>query len=329
MSTSVLARPEVAPTAGALPRSPLSPTIFHEPWWMEIVCNGAYRETTVAVDGVVIGRLPYKIRKQTPGLTVIGMPTMTHVLGPAIDENAGGNKLRRQIKNLGITAKLLAQLPDFSHISFRLHGDIADTLAFDAAGFESGVNYTVEIPPDSKEALWRQMRDKTRNIIRRAQEGLTIEESENAEEFLWFYENNLNAQNRYPKAISSKLVNNCISRQVGRILLARDPYGDIKAAVFCVWDARREYYFMSTRSDDAPSGAVSVLIWEAIQHASARGLIFDMYGIHVVGNSLPNIHLVTGFGGALKTRFTVRKSSRFVQVGRDLQTILKIKRSEL
>ncbi len=296
---------------------------------MEIVCNGAYGETTVAVDGVVIGRLPYKIRKRTPGLTVIGMPTMTHVLGPVIDETGGGNKLRRQIKNLGVTAKLLAQLPSCSHISFRLHGDIADTLAFDAAGFENGVDYTVEIPPDPKDALWRQMRDKTRNVIRRAQEGLTVTESENAEEFLWFYENNLNAQNRYPMEISSKLVNNCISRQVGRILLARDSYGDIKAAVFCVWDAKREYYFMSTRCDDAPSGAVSVLIWEAIQHASARGLIFDMYGIHVVGGSLPNIHLVTGFGGTLKTRLTVRKSSRIAQLGRDLQSVLKISRSEL
>jgi hypothetical protein len=329
MSTSVLERKELAPSSGPAPRSHLSPTIFHEPWWMEIVCNGAYRETTVAVDGVVIGRLPYKIRKRAPGLTIIGMPKMTHVLGPAIDESGGGNQLRRQIKNLGVTAKLLAQLPSCSHMSFRLHGDIADTLAFDAAGFESGVNYTVEIPPDSKDALWRQMRDKTRNIIRRAQEGLTITESENAEEFLWFYENNLNAQNRYPMEISSKLVNNCISRQVGRILFARDSYLDIKAAVFCVWDAKREYYFMSTRSDDAPGGAVSALIWEAIQHASARGLIFDMYGIHVVGNSLPNLHLVTGFGGALKTRFTVRRSSRFAQIGRDLKSILKINRAEI
>ncbi len=296
---------------------------------MEIVCNGAYGETSVAIDGVVIGRLPYKIRKKTHGLTVIGMPTMTHVLGPAIDESAGGNTLRRQVKNLGVTAKLLEQLPSCSHISFRLHGDVPDTLAFDAAGFENGVDYTVEIPPDSKEALWRQMRDKTRNVIRRAQEGLTVTESENAEEFLWFYENNLNAQNRYPMETSSKLVNNCISRRVGRILFARDSFGDIKAAVFCVWDARREYYFMSTRSDDAPGGAVSVLIWEAIQHAAAKGLIFDMYGVHVVGNSLPNIHLVTGFGGALKTRLTVRKSSRIAQIGRDLKSILKINRSEI
>jgi hypothetical protein len=322
MSTSVATRLDADAKPRVVPAPGLAPTIFHEPWWMELASNGAYREATVSSDGVVIARLPYRIRKRAPGVTVIGMPAMTHVLGPAIDDNAGGGELRRQVKNIGITAKLLAQLPRCSHISFRLHADITDTLAFDAAGFTNGVDFTVEVAPAPEEVLWRQMRDKTRNIIRRAQESLVVAESENADEFLWFYENNLASENRYPIEISSKIVNNCLSRGVGRILCARDGYGDIKAAVFCVWDAKREYYFMSTRTDDAHSGAVSLLIWSAIQHASSLGLIFDMYGVHVVGNNLPNLHLVTGFGGALKTRFRVRKSSPIIQGYRDMKMVL-------
>jgi hypothetical protein len=319
-SMSVTARGDAGPARFS--GTPLSPTIFHEPWWMEIACDGDYQEATVAADGVVVARLPYKVLRKTLGVTVLGMPTMTHVLGPAIDESGGGSSLRRHVRNIGVTSQLLAQLPRCTHISFRLHGDITDTLAFDAAGFTNGVNFTVEIPPDSPDGLWRQMRDKTRNVIRRAQENLTVTESGSSWDFITFYENNLTSKNRYSMDLCRQIIDNSLIRDVGRMLYACDPRGDVKAAVFCVWDAKREYYFMSTRSADANSGAISLLIWSAIQHASSKGLIFDMDGVHVVGNTLPNLHLVTGFGGALKPRWTVRKSSPVAQICYDVGKML-------
>jgi hypothetical protein len=321
ITASAVARDEAKLSPGLPPRTRLAPTIFHEPWWMEIASDGAYQEATVESDGVVIARLPYKTWQKGFGVTLLGMPSLTHVLGPAIEETAGGSHLRRQVKNIGIISTLLAQLPKSTHISFRLHGDITDTLAFDAAGFTSGVDYTVEIPPDSKEALWRQMRDKTRNAVRRAQESLTVTENESSDDFIYCYENNLASKNKYRMARCRKIIDNSIIRSSGRVLFAHDSRGDIKAALFCVWDLKREYYFMSTRAADANNGAINLLIWSAIQHASSKGLIFDMDGVHVVGNALPNLHLVTGFGGALKPRLTVKKSSPVAHVCHDLSKI--------
>lgn len=321
-STSVVARGDVDLVPGLFSGTRLTPTIFHEPWWMEIASDGVYQEATVSADGAVVARLPYKIWKKALGVTVIGMPMMTHVLGPAIDETGGGNPLRRQVKSIGITSQLLAQLPSCTHISFRLHGDITDTLAFDAAGFTNGVDYTVEIAPNPNEVLWRQMRDKTRNAIRRAQENLTVTQGGSSGEFVTFYENNLTARNKYRMDLCRMIIDNSIIRDAGRVLFAHDPHGDLKAALFTVWDAKREYYFMSTRAADANSGAVSLLIWSAIQHASAKGLTFDMDGVHVVGNTLPNLHLVSGFGGTLKPRLKVKKSSPVAQVCYDVSKIL-------
>jgi hypothetical protein len=329
MSMSVIGRRDVDTIPDIAPEPSLAPTIFHEPWWLEIVCGDAYQEAVVWADGVVVGRLPYKVRRKGPGLTIAGMPKMTHVLGPALDEGGSANRLRRQIKNIGITTKLIAQLPSASHISFRLHGDITDTLAFDAAGFTNQVNYTVEIAPDSEQALWRQMRDKTRNIIRRAQDDLIIAESGDTEEFVQFYEQNLTSDNRYPMHMSTRVLENCLVRDVGRLLLARDANGNLKAGVFTIWDTKREYYFMSSRTTDASSGAISALIWAAIQHAAARNLIFDMDFIHVVGNTIPNLHVVTGFGGTMKPRFTVKKSSPLIKVCQDVTKFLRTDMSEI
>jgi hypothetical protein len=60
-------------------QTPLS-TIFHEPWWLDIACDGDYREAIVVIDGKTVGRLPYRRRSQFPGLNTLGMPNLVHVL---------------------------------------------------------------------------------------------------------------------------------------------------------------------------------------------------------------------------------------------------------
>ena len=59
----------------------LTPTIFHEPWWLTIASDGAYREATVVTNGVVLGRLPYLLSRKTASQNAVIMPEITHVLG--------------------------------------------------------------------------------------------------------------------------------------------------------------------------------------------------------------------------------------------------------
>jgi hypothetical protein len=44
-------------------RDPLTPTIFHEPWWLEAASGGQYEEVTVSSGGRTVGRLPFVRRK--------------------------------------------------------------------------------------------------------------------------------------------------------------------------------------------------------------------------------------------------------------------------
>lgn len=328
LRTSQMATDDL-PTVEELPKSTcrasdgstpsLVPTVFHEPWWMGIACDGNHQEATVASDGKIVGRLPYACATKFFRLRAIGMPHMTHVLGPAFARQYA-NSAQRSHKQLVITRSLIAQLPSAIHISFRLHAGIEDTLAFGEAGFRTSVDFTVEVPPAPIETIWRQMRDKTRNVIRRARERHSVVECTDAAHFFAFYECNLKergAKNHYEDPLYLRLVTTSIQRGVGRIIMAVDPAGTEQGAVFTIWDDKAAYYLMSSRTKDAINGVINLLLWEAIKHASARNLVFDMDLLHVKKHSLPNYLLLTGFGGEIKPRFTVSRASQVVRVARD------------
>jgi hypothetical protein len=251
---------------------------------------------------------------------------MVHVLGPALSARPATGRPVPPTKEILLIGELLAQLPRASHISFRLHGGIAQTLAFDAAGFTNTAHYTVEITPAPPLVLWRNLRDKTRNVIRRAREQMAVDGTAlNPSSFFDFYEANLRAKgavNHYDRQRTVSLIDAALRRGVGHVLAVLDPSGQPQAALFAVWDRRSEYYLMSTRREGAMNGATSLLIWESLVHAGSLDLIFDMDGIHVTQGALPNFLLLTGFGGTIRPRFQVSRSSGLVGVAKSARALV-------
>jgi len=285
---------------------------------MEIASDGRGKEAVVSSGGVVVARLPYIVCKRFGLLRVVGMPTLSHVLGPVFTPAALAGKGSQTVKLYGLIGELLRQLPRASHTAFRLHPGLTDTLAFAAAGFHCAAEFTVLVKPAAEDILWRNMRDKTRNGIRRAAERLTVSEMDDMDVFLDFYEENLRRKgehNRYQRRLVRSLIVQCLERDAGRLLVAADA-NSVHSAMFTVWDADTEYYFMSTRRADAHNGAVSLLLWEALQAAALAGRTFDMDGLHVVGDKTPNLLLLTGFGGAVVPLFHVQRSGLLLQLGR-------------
>jgi hypothetical protein len=285
----------------------LIPTIFHEPWWLDSATEGRCEHVDVALGGVTVGRLPY-LKFRENGLTSIGMPTLTHFLGPAIDYGSG-NSTTRQLRGLSIVADLLGALPKVSGgIWVKLHAGITDTIAFQEAGFRTDVQFTTEIAPNAEDALWGAMRDKTRNVIRRAQERFRVVEEADPERFLAFYLDNLRERglrNTYHLPSVRAVIAECIGRRRGKIRVALDQNGVYNSAIFTVWDRRAQYYLMSTRSHDAGNGATSLLLWDAIKSAAENNLVFDFDGARHGGDA----KFFAGFGGTFRPRYWVWKSS--------------------
>ena len=285
--------------------NPLVPTIFHEDWWLEAATGGRFEVAEVASGGRVVGRLPFHKTKWL-GLTLIRMPELTYFLGPAIDDGEGSPNTRF-LKRLHFTCELLERVPRVSWQYVKCHGGVTEVIAFQGLGFRTYVQFTHELAPRPVSVLWQQMRNKTRNVIRRAEERFSVTELGDPVEFLRFFERNLKLEgqiNGLDWTLCRKILSASLDRRRGRILAARDKKNQIVAANFCVWDEISSFYLMSTRSHDSGNGAIALLIWEAIKHSARRGLIFDFAGLGNKGSIL----LYSGFGARPCSRFAALRA---------------------
>ncbi len=286
---------------------PTAPTIFHQRWWLDTVTGGDYREAVVNSGGARVGWFPYVLQKVAIGHALCGMPVLTHFLGPGIDDGRGA-ACNRILRRAEITRELLSQLPPTSGFWQVMHRGTSDTLAYQEMGFTTAVRFTFDVMPAAAPAMWRNMRDKTRNVIRRAQEQLRVVEWRDAGAFAAHYTDNrerAGVHSHYSRALIERVSQAAISRGQGRILAAEAADGTPMAAILYVWDSQAAYYLMTTRRPDAHNGAVSLLLWDAMQDVAGRGLVFDFEGVVTSGSSL----FFTGFGGVVSPRYVVSRFS--------------------
>jgi Acetyltransferase (GNAT) domain len=291
--------------------NPLVPTIFHEQWWLDITTDGQYGIVEVAKGGKTVGRLPYFLRSKY-GVKYSFLPTMTHFLGPAIDEGDGSLRTRL-LARLNITRELIAGLPKAGLYKYKCHRDVTDVVAFQDNNFETAVHFTFEIAPNPVNLLWSNFGPDKRSQIHRAQNFLTTTTIDDPDAFYLFYNSNIvrrGSRNYYRKDICCRAVAASLERASGRIYAAKDKYGSLAAAAFCVWDQTASYFLLTTRTPDAHNGAVSLVLWEAIKDAALRGLIIDF---DALGNK-ESFAFFSGFGGVLCPRYVVTRASPLVRI---------------
>jgi hypothetical protein len=285
--------------------NPFEPTIFHEHWWLDAASKGRYEAVEVTRGGKTVGRLPYVVQKRF-GLASIEMPILTHFLGPALSEPEGTSNTVF-LRKLEITRELIQRLPSVSLTRIKMHRTITDVVAFQEQEFRTSVQFTHEIAPQPEESLWSNLRGKTRNVIRRAQEQVDVRDLQNADQFMAFYARNLRLRRKrsfLELPLSIRLVNEAIQRGRGRILAAYDGSNSLLAANFYVWDQTSYYFLLTSRSPESRNGTTSLLLWEAIKEASVRGLIFDSDGL----NSNGGILFLAGLGGEIAPRYVVSRA---------------------
>jgi hypothetical protein len=284
----------------------LAPTIFHESWWLDAATQHNYSVAEAYSGGKVVGRLPYLLCKRK-GLSHIIMPTLTHFLGPAVLEGEGSANTRF-LRRLNITRELITQLPAAISYEIKCHAGVTDVIAFQAENFITTVQFTHEVHPLPEQELWKRMRDKTRNVIRRAQEQYDVVSLNDSQAFIEFYARNLQQKSYLDLSVCAQIIQGCLARGRGRILAARSATGALVAANFCAWDANSAYYLMSTRASNAGNGASSLLLWKAILDATGRNLVFDMDGLASEGGIL----FFAGFGAEVRPRYV---AERFTVLG--------------
>lgn len=281
-------------------------TIFHEPWWLDIVSPEGWQELKVEAGGHLAGFLRFAPHS-TKLFKVCRPPPMTRVSAPVVYVE-GHKSETRQRRLFHVASDLLAQLPHFDLTRFGLEATTTDALPFMTQGYRIMVQFTFLIDCHRPvEDLWADMRDKTRNLIRRAQERLTVEVIDNVDLFVEEYRRNLGNEPCYIELpLVTPLFEASFSRGQARLTRAMDANGACHAMVMTLWDDHNYYYYLSTRDRNvADTGAVSLLIWDAMQDAQRRSLTFDLDGVTSAGR----LQFLYGFGGRVASRFICERSS--------------------
>ena len=272
--------------------------------------------------GRVAGYLRY-VERREGGMTICEMPQITRFLGPVLSAPSGKTEARAR-QAYSITTEILEQLAGYDHVELTLDTECSDLTPFLASGFDVRVHPTLLLdcrrPSDE---LWAGLRDKTKNVIRRARERLTVCDIDDIGQFIRFYRANLDgAKPLFDLALLAPAFKAANDRNRCKIVAAVDSGGVTHAQVFFIWDDMYVYYLLSTRDKLAAHlGAVSLLLWSGIELAHASGRQFDFDG-GITDDA--GYRFKVAFGGELANRYdVVRTTSRY----RIQRTIRKIPRA--
>jgi hypothetical protein len=309
ITTAAMSVSEPESTPAAMER-PTSYCIFQEPWWLDAVAPGAWREITVSSGGVLRARWPFYEEKR--GLFhVITLPPLTHRLGPWLDLGDATKSARRYELEKDLTNALLEQLPSYDILQINCHSGITNMLPFVWNGFEETARYTYVIDlAQSEEELWGALRENIRRESRKARKQLTIETTTDIEACIELIGKSYARQgnpNPFDSAPMRRLDAACAQRGRREILVARDETGALHAALYLVWDSKVTYYLAGGADPELrTSGAHSLLVWEAILRSKARSVEFDMTGSMVESIE----RFFRAFGGQQRVYFSLNKMSR-------------------
>ena len=123
--------------------TPIFTSIFHEPWWLDAVTPGNWAEATVTAHGAVIARLPY-CTKRFMGISGIGMPPLTHTMGPQLPLNSSNLSFRLS-DHQELINELMGQLPRHAFFFQVCDPSMENAVPLYALGYNCSLTYTLRI----------------------------------------------------------------------------------------------------------------------------------------------------------------------------------------
>jgi hypothetical protein len=258
--------------------------IFSLDWWLDAVsCNDDWDASIVEKNGVIIGTMPYVIRKKY-GMTFLVMPPLTQTLGPWIRPSSG-KYVDQESDQIKIMKELMEQIPQHSYFHQNFHYSITNHLPFYWEGFQQTTNYTyvIENLKDLK-SIWNGMRPNITGDINKAQRRFNLELKSDLTigDFLKISELTFRRQGKslpYSCDVVHRIDDACQKHNCRKIFFAYDSQARIHSAAYIIWTSNTAYYLMGGSDPELRnSGANSLCLWEAIKFASTVANSFDFEG---------------------------------------------------
>lgn len=297
-------------------------SIFQQPWWLDAVAPGQWGEAVVKRGNEIVARMPYVTIKKF-GMTAITMPPLTQTLGPWLRPSKA--KYARQIsEQKKLMNELITQLPEVDYFCQNFSPYITNWLPFYWKGFNQTTRFTYRLEDlTDLDRIWSGFNENVRNKIRKAQKQVEVRDDLSIQEFIKINEMTFIRQGMrlpYSTDLVQRLHSACQERNASKAFFAIDAQDRIHAAIYLVWDSNTAYYLMAGEHPELrKSGANSLLIWEAIKHASKVSTIFDFEGSMIE----PVEEFVRAFGGRQTPYYQVTKMSRRMRIAYHAKEFIK------
>jgi hypothetical protein len=312
-----------------------SVSVFLHPFWLDVVCNKGTWDVCLSHDnaGEIDGVLVYYTVKLKGIFTAIVMPELTPNAGIWLRlPHHKINGIKRHsvyTSTKKIVETLVAQLPNVPIYCQHFHYSLVDWQPFFWRNFRQTTHYSYILDNlDDLAAIYGDLKGSVRTDLRKAERLVSIENlSQTApSDLAEFYDVvNLSFRKQGMKPLYSletlqKLDNvlgekharqlflardtESLSRQIGRV--AKDEKGTLHGGVYVIiWHGTAHYIAGGSHPEKRQSGAMSLLIWRAIEWAAAQGChTFDFEG-----SMIPQVEtLFRAFGGKQKPFFRITKT---------------------
>ncbi len=262
-------------------------SVFEQPWWLDIVAEGRWGESTVEKDGKVIARLPYVMYGNS-----IQNPRLTQTLGIWMDDSLrrferGNGQLFKQKE---VIAQLLKGLPKHKKMSVTLDSSVRYILPFRWHGFriEPGFSYRIDFPEDFEDVKKNFGKHVKRDITSALNKNINVETgSKEYETFIDLMNMSFARQNRknpVDRELLLRILSGAIELGHGELMLARDGEGQACSGAFFLYDNKVCYYLLGGQNPKYKNNASQeLLLYKGIEFAASVSKAFDFEGSMVEG----------------------------------------------
>jgi hypothetical protein len=282
--------------------------LFLRDWWLDAVCGENWGAVTSEKGGDFVATLPYYLAKRV-GFTVITMPRLTQSMGPWIKYPEGQKRTSKLAFDKSVMTELIEGLPPCAMFSQTFHYTQRNWLPFHFKGFKETTRYTYVLSDLSNpEEVFAGIQKNTRTDIKNAEKnGINVESFDDVDELYRLFDMTLGKHDMaapFPVDLLHRIDSQASKLGCRKILLAKDGQGVTHSAAYLVWDDATAHYILSGSDPSCrDSGATSLMLWKAIEHASSIGRAFNFEGSMIESIE----QYFRGFGGEPMPYFHVTK----------------------
>ncbi|HTI02037.1 MAG TPA: GNAT family N-acetyltransferase [Acidisoma sp.] len=256
-----------------------SRTIFTEDWWFDAVCPGAWERHELRRDGALFASFSFQFYKKM-GFRYVAMPNLTRTLEPMVMPGARKPVSRLQ-SSTALLKELIAGMPRHDRLEICLPPDSELALPFGLLGYRNTATFTFRHEGEPLDEVWKGMDQKTRNIISTSRKRLSVERHHDLDRYVRLSRGSSKSGGADKTDYDGlrRAFDACLLRDQATILTAVDDQRRDVASVILIWDRQELYYWMSARDRTLSGNAAnSLLVWQALEFASAIGCRFDLDG---------------------------------------------------